>query len=135
MQLGHTYTFWTMAIMIFSPVSNSSNQPLLQKSSKKCHKYKFSSHFYIPNKKSLSKGFSRILMQKNVLECCRNGSWWFPTCFWSVVKGWPETQILNVFWDQCPHFSPLLASKRVKITLFRQKPLKGYPLRVDGSAE
>ena len=35
---------------------------------KKCHKAKFSSHFYIPNKKSLSEGFSRILRKKNVLE-------------------------------------------------------------------
>ena len=28
-QFGHSYTLWTMAIMIFSPVSNSSNHPLL----------------------------------------------------------------------------------------------------------
>ena len=27
-QFGHSYTFWTMAIMIFRPVSNSSNHPL-----------------------------------------------------------------------------------------------------------
>ena len=28
-QFGHSYTFWTMVIIIFSPVSNSSNHPLI----------------------------------------------------------------------------------------------------------
>ena len=30
-QFGHSYTFWTMALMIFSPVSNSSHHPLEEK--------------------------------------------------------------------------------------------------------